>query len=142
MIVAVAAGEITRFVLLMLKADRRLDASYAVVAIPAFVSYGVALVVLLPSAGFYALTKDLRRFLGALALVVLAAGSLWTQAELVAKFDRSLGVSYSEALLPVTVAFGVSAALVVAAVLLPDRLARPVATNGRSVSSRRPRLKR
>jgi len=120
LIVALVAGSaVTHFILLIIKTDRNGDLTYHQVAIPAIIIYGLG-------SGFFVLLsfvwccmkKQITIALAYLAMAALLIGSLWTQILLAQKFDLLKHISYTEALLPVTIAFVVSASIFVLGLFL------------------------
>lgn len=120
LIVALVAGSaVAHFVLLIIKTDRNGALTYHQVAIPAIIIYGLGGgFFLLLSVLWCCVKRQITTALAYLAMATLTIGSLWTQILLARKFDLSSHISYTHALLPITIAIVLSAVIFVFGLLL------------------------
>ncbi len=120
LIVSLVAGSaVAHFVLLIIKTDRNGNLTYHQVAIPAIIIYGLGVgFFLLLSILWCFIKKQITVALAYLAMATLTIGSLWTQILLARKFDLKDHISYTHALLPITIAIVVSAVIFVFGLLL------------------------
>lgn len=132
-VIFILAAGILHFVLLILKVERELNISFMIVTLPALIAYGLGTVLFFQISMywfFYSRNSDLRsrrkanwvrmpkvqRGLGFFALFVLTLGSLITQLMLALKFDLIKKYTFTESLLPVLLAFGISSVIFIIAV--------------------------